>query len=106
YALANAEYGSAGSSTCNSTTVDKTSNSCVFYDVTQGDNDAACKGSGAGSTTLRNCYRPGTATSIGLLSTSNSVLQPAYTTNVGWDFPTGIGSVNAYNLVMNWPTPP
>ena len=23
----------------------------------------------------------------------------------GWDFPTGIGSVNAYNLVMNWPAP-
>jgi len=27
--------------------------------------------------------------------------QPAYGTTPGWDFATGIGSVNAYNLVMN-----
>jgi hypothetical protein len=27
----------------------------------------------------------------------------AYPTASGWDFGTGIGSVNAYNLVMNWP---
>ena len=27
--------------------------------------------------------------------------QPAYGTSPGWDFATGIGSVNAYNLVMN-----
>jgi subtilase family serine protease len=32
YALANAEYGAAGSSACNSTTVNKTSNACIFYD--------------------------------------------------------------------------
>ncbi len=32
----------------------------------------------------------------------------AYPTNPGWDFATGIGSVNAYNLVMSsfWTTPP
>jgi hypothetical protein len=103
YALANTEYANAGTAAaCNSNTVNKTSNSCIFYDVTQGDIDGACKGSGAGSATLRNCYRPGTDT-IGILSTSNSASQPAYLTNVGWDFATGIGSVNAYNLVMNWP---
>jgi hypothetical protein len=28
---------------------------------------------------------------------------PAYTTTTGWDFPSGIGAVNAYNLVMDWP---
>jgi subtilase family serine protease len=100
YALANTEYGVSGSSSCNSTTVDKTSNSCIFYDITQGDNDGACR---ARSNVLTNCYRP--SGTYGILSTSNSASQPAYLTNVGWDFPTGIGSVNAYNLVMGWPTP-
>jgi subtilase family serine protease len=99
YSLAKTEYGSAGSSACNSTTVSKVGNSCVFYDVTQGDNVAACK---ARSGVLTNCYTNGEA--IGILSTSNSVDQPAYSTSVGWDFATGIGSVNAYNLVMNWPS--
>jgi subtilase family serine protease len=102
YTMANTEYGASGSAACNSNTVNKTSNSCVFYDITQGDIDGACKGSGAGSATLRNCYRPSPDT-IGILSTSNTASQPAYTTNVGWDFATGIGSVNAFNLVMNWP---
>jgi subtilase family serine protease len=98
YSLANTEYGASGSATCNSNTVNKTSNSCIFYDITQGDNDGACK---AKSSVLTNCYRP--SGTYGVLSTSNSADQPAYSTGTGWDFPTGIGSVNAYNLVMNWP---
>jgi subtilase family serine protease len=102
YALANAEYGESGSSTCNSTTVDKTSNSCIFYDITQGDNVGACK---ARSGVYTNCYHVTADGTYGILSTSNTVSDPAYLTNVGWDFPTGIGSVNAYNLVMNWPAP-
>jgi len=101
YSLANTEYGVSGDSTCNSTTVNKTTNSCVFYDITQGDNDAVCKARG---TTLTNCYRP--SGTYGVLSTSNSVDQPAYLTNSGWDFATGIGSVNAWNLVMYWPAVP
>jgi subtilase family serine protease len=103
YSLANAEYGLSGSSTCNSTTVNKTSNSCIFYDVTEGDIVGVC-----GGNTLRNCYRPteNPAISFGLLSVTNTPDQPAYTTNIGWDFGSGIGSVNAYNLVMNWPIAP
>jgi hypothetical protein len=101
YALANTEYGVSGSETCNSTTVDKTSNSCIFYDVTQGDNDAVCR---ARSGVYTNCYH-GTEPTYGILSTSNTASDPAYLTNVGWDFPSGIGSVNAYNLVMGWPVP-
>jgi hypothetical protein len=27
---------------------------------------------------------------------------PAYQTATGWDFATGIGTINAYNLVTNW----
>jgi len=43
-----------------------------------------------------NCYLP--SGTYGVLSISNSAYQPAYGTQVGWDFATGIGSVNAYNL--------
>jgi subtilase family serine protease len=101
YSMANTEFGAggAGAGACNSTTVNKTSNGCVFYDITQGDNDGACKAASGG--TLRNCYRP--SGTNGILSTSNTVSQPAYPTHSGWDFATGIGSVNAFNLVMNWP---
>jgi subtilase family serine protease len=100
YALANVEYGASGSSACNSNTVNKTSNTCIFYDVTQGDNDVVCMANRGGA--LTNCYRP--SGTYGVLSTSNAADQPAYGANVGWDFATGIGSVNAYNLVMNWPS--
>jgi subtilase family serine protease len=103
YALANTEYATSGTAaSCNSNTVNPSTNSCIFYDITQGDIDGACKGSGAGSTTLRNCYLVSPDT-IGILSTSNSASQPAYVTNVGWDFASGIGSVNVYNLLVNWP---
>jgi hypothetical protein len=50
-----------------------------------------------------NCYKP--SGTYGVLSTSSSSYAPAYGTTTGWDFATGIGSVNAYNLVMSatWP---
>jgi len=34
-------------------------------------------------------------------TTASSTYQPAYGATPGWDFATGIGSVNAYNLVFN-----
>src|ERR1017187_1366199 len=94
YTLAGAQYGTTGDKTCNSTLGNGVSSACIFYDVTQGDNDVSCIGK-------VNCYQPGGAN--GVQSTSNTDYQPAFATNTGWDFPTGIGSVNAYNLVMNWP---
>ena len=48
------------------------------------------------------CYTP--SGTYGVLSTSNSAYQPAYGTQTGWDFATGIGTVNAYNLVMAFGT--
>jgi subtilase family serine protease len=112
YAIANAEYGAAGSAACNSNAVGGPSTSCTFYDVTLGDNDLPCKvnaaptGAPAGAKgLLLNCFVPAGGTE-GVLSTSNNVDQPAFQTTTGWDFPTGIGTVNAFNLVMNpaWPT--
>jgi hypothetical protein len=100
YQLANAEYGWDGSRTCNSNTVNKTKNDCIFYDVTQGDNVGACQATGS---VLINCFLPKGDT-YGVLSTSNWFDQPAYSATPGWDFPSGIGSVNAWNLVQNWPS--
>jgi subtilase family serine protease len=99
YSLARSEYGVRGNPSCNSNMVNKTRNACVFYDVTQGDNVGACKTKGG---IAIDCYiTPGDK--YGILSTSNLVDQPAYGASTGWDFASGIGSVNAYNLVMNWP---
>jgi hypothetical protein len=94
YSLAATEYGASGDRACNSTLGNTVGSSCIFYDVTQGDNDVDCAGT-------NNCYLPSGA--IGVLSTSSSAYQPAYATTTGWDFATGIGTVNAYNLVNNWP---
>jgi hypothetical protein len=35
------------------------------------------------------------------VATPGASYQPAFGAAPGWDFTTGIGSVNAYNLVMN-----
>ncbi len=93
YQLAATEYGSSGNASCNSSQGSGAGSSCIFYDVTQGDMDVNCTGSNA-------CYLDGGRS--GVLSTLSSSYQPAYRTKTGWDFATGIGSVNAYNLVMNW----
>src|SRR5271157_6031649 len=107
YALAAAEYGPSGNSACDSTKGNGVASSCIFYDITLGDIDGYCIANRNG--TYYNCYHPGTVS--GVLSTSNSAYQPAYPTGPqppfpsngpGWDFGSGIGSVNAYNLVMGY----
>ena len=99
YALAAAEYGPTGSSACDSTQGAASSSACIFHDVTLGDNDANCQAH-SGATGKVNCYLP--SGSIGVQSTSNSAYQPGYPTTTGWDFASGIGSVNAYNLVYDY----
>jgi Pro-kumamolisin, activation domain/FG-GAP-like repeat len=89
YSLAAAEYGKSGDSSCNSTLGNAVASTCIFYDVTEGDMDVPCQGK-------VNCYLP--SGTYGVLSTSNLVYAPAYGTRVGWDFATGIGTINAYNL--------
>jgi hypothetical protein len=42
-----------------------------------------------------------TCAAIVSVSTAPAAYQPAYGATPGWDFATGIGSVNAYNLVFN-----
>src|SRR5713226_1539383 len=93
YQLAAAEYGSSGSSSCNSGNGNTVASNCIFYDVTSGDIDVDCVGP--------NCFLANGT--VGVLSTSNSFFAPAYGTTTGWDFATGIGTVNVANLVNNWP---
>jgi subtilase family serine protease len=93
YQLAQAEYGSGGSSSCNSSNGKKISTSCIFYDITQGDMDVNCTGS-------HSCYKP--SGEFGVLSTADSTYSKAFGTTTGYDLATGIGSVNAYNLVYGW----
>jgi hypothetical protein len=73
--------------------------SCIFYDVQVGNNSVACD---AGSS---NCGNE-TGTGYGILVYTNSatppVSVPAWRTTGGYDLATGLGTVNAYNLVQNW----
>ena len=102
YSLANTEYGTTGKPSCNSSLGNAVGADCVFYDVTQGDMAVNCTGT-------NNCFgwvaaNPTTKAPAvqGVLSTSNTTLTPAYGTNVGWDFATGIGTTNATNIVNAW----
>jgi subtilase family serine protease len=98
YQLGAAEYGSNGNPntanliSCNSAAGGGGEN-CTFHDITRGDNDVVCV---AGSP---NCdAAPGTT--YGVLATPSGLAFPA---TPGWDFTTGLGSVNVTNLVTNWP---
>jgi len=94
YSLANTEYGATGSAACNSSRGKAVGSTCIFYDLTQGDMDVNCSGT-------VDCYRP--SGTNGVLSTSDAAYKPAYGTTKGWDFSSGIGSINADNLVNAWP---
>ena len=108
YQLAAQEYG-GGAAGCDSSSGNAAAGSCIFYNITQGDIDVNCAGTA-------NCYGAaggfgrggrggfGGAIANGALSTSTQSYSPAYGTGAGWNFASGIGSVNAYNLVMNWIT--
>jgi subtilase family serine protease len=84
----------------------------IFHNVTQGDIDVNCGGTMAcfGATQSAPAAggrgsRGGFGSSVsynGALSTSGTSLLPAYPTGTPWNFATGLGSVDAYNLVMSW----
>jgi subtilase family serine protease len=95
YSLANQEYGTHGNKACQSFVSGGPAWYCTFNDVTMGDNDIDCIGP-------YNCFDPDANRGVvGVLSLSDKSYQPAFTARVGWDFTTGIGSVNAANLVLN-----
>ena len=80
---------------CNATLGNQISNKCIFHDVTAGSNAVPCFGN-------TDCFGSN-ANDLGILSTSDKKEKPAYTAEQGWDFTTGLGSVNVTNLVQAWP---
>jgi hypothetical protein len=69
---------------------------CIFYDIQVGNNSVACV---AGSP---NC---GNQSAIGygiMVYTNGTTTVPAWLTTLGYDLATGIGTVNAANLVNDW----
>ena len=94
----------SSSNVCDSS--DGSASGCIFYDITQGDIDIPCTGTfscyGSTSKTTEIVGRKRSLISFGVLSTSSSSLSQAYSATPGWDFATGLGSVNVANLVNNW----
>jgi hypothetical protein len=104
YSLAGNEYGTTGTpntealAACNAGQGNQVSSTCLFYDVTLGDTTVPC------ATGSPNCYTVSAGDAQGVLSTSGASLVPAYQAGTGWDFATGLGSVNVANLVGGWGT--
>jgi subtilase family serine protease len=97
YRLAAKAYGPAGNNFCNSTKGNVIDPACLFNDVRLGDDDQDCI---AGSA---DCFAP--AGPRGVLSTSTAAYRPSFLVTKGYDFPSGIGTINATNLVLGWPMP-
>ncbi len=94
YQLAAAEYGKSGDTSCYSNKSGGPDSSCVFYDITLGDDLLPCEGT-------YNCYTPKGDT-YGILSATDSSLVEAYNSGVGYDLASGLGSINAGNLFSAW----
>jgi subtilase family serine protease len=93
YQLAAAQFSTpAGLGACNAALGNKSGAACVFHNVTQNSNDGPCvKGS-------PNCFTDGASTmGIGLLSAGSGA--EAYESGPGYSLATGLGSVNALNLI-------
>jgi len=99
YQLAAAEYGNGGNNACNASDGSSVNSACTFNDITLGDINVNCTGT-------NNCFLGPDPVLYGVLSTFNTSYEPAYRAKNGWDFATGIGSVQAWNLLSNWPSAP
>jgi hypothetical protein len=81
---------------CNSTTQPlNPPASCVFYDVTKGNNSVPCAGGSL------NCSSSANGTN-GVLVDPNQTNTPAWTTATGYDYSTGLGTLNVANLISKW----
>ncbi|MGB2604827.1 MAG: S53 family peptidase [Candidatus Sulfotelmatobacter sp.] len=74
YSIAKTEFGTAGNSSCYSVNQTSASSTCVFYDVTQGDNNIDCVHNG--SVFKADCYLPsGTYGALGTQSITSLALK-------------------------------
>jgi hypothetical protein len=92
YDFARKQFGSVGSPApgCG---IDGAGANCIFHDVTVGDNDVPCYANTA------DCYTTGTNL-IGAVSSGGiQSLNTAWAAGAGYDYATGLGSVNVQHLV-------
>src|SRR5205823_5450733 len=80
---------------CASSSAAVSNPSCIFYDVIKGNNSVACRGGSL------DCSKS-TTSGYGVLVDPKNTSSPAWTTTAGYDRATGLGSVNAANLVNKW----
>jgi Pro-kumamolisin, activation domain/Bacterial Ig-like domain (group 3) len=76
-----------------------TNTSCIFYDVTTGNNSVECAGGSP------NCSSTSASTNGVLVEPSTAPFSsnnPGWMTTAGYDLATGLGSVNVANLTSNW----
>jgi Pro-kumamolisin, activation domain/Bacterial Ig-like domain (group 3) len=85
-------YQLAAQSGASCTSSGSPASTCIFYDITTGTNAMPCDDTGPSPV---NCGSPG-AEGIGILT--------GYNSTAGYDQATGLGSVNAANLVNKWST--
>jgi Pro-kumamolisin, activation domain/Bacterial Ig-like domain (group 3) len=67
---------------------------CIFYDITKGNNSVPCMGGSP------NCSS--TSGTNGVLVSPSSTTTPAWMAGTGYDTATGLGSVNVTNLAALW----
>ena len=119
YALAAQAYGSAWGptpaslATCNSDNGTTGTANCVFHNITRGAISSNCYDVDPGFTTS-NCYYyqaidagNGVTINLGLTTTdvnptSYNPTNKAFGSRPGWNFTTGLGSVDARNLLIAW----
>jgi subtilase family serine protease len=104
YTLASNQVNSPPSGGCNSTSSPNTASStgCTFYDITIDSNSVPCvEGYGCSIDNL-NASSPGVLEEVNELTNAQSATL-AWQAGTGYDMSTGLGSVNAFNLVHNWP---
>jgi fibronectin type 3 domain-containing protein len=108
YQLAATEYGSnaqpnnANLAACNSSAGAAVASACIFYDITVGNNAVPCNarnyvGEPAGTRPRATCATANPNNEYGVLELNST---PAYTSGAGYDLATGLGSINAANLVF------
>lgn len=86
---------------CNSSTMPLTgSATCVFYDVTKAGDSTSVPCAGASSAT---CSSQAVGTN-GVYVTAGAATTPAFAPAAGYDFSTGLGSMNVTNLAASWKT--
>ena len=84
-------------SSCTSNSGAVGNSSCIFYDVTSGNNSVLCLPG------LPNCsVASGTVSGVLIEPAGGSTPTPAWPAAAGYDLATGLGSVNASNLVNHW----